>query len=219
MKALSFFVHPLMIPFYAFWLMMEIERQSYSLDLLKNAMLLLVMFIVIVLYPYIFKFNFSFKSTDGLEDIEADFRTRITFALYLSVFYVVFSVLINHLSTQHDCFYTWGFKCVFYIFLCPLWVNIFSGNAFKQIFPKHQNLFLGNINVAPGAFVGALSGLILMLGYNEGLDTFWPFIISLLIFGASGMYYVSKYSQRFSFHFYAYLFGFLQSAIIVLIMK
>ncbi|MBQ9213500.1 MAG: hypothetical protein IJ150_06140 [Bacteroidales bacterium] len=208
-------IHPLIMPFYAFCLMCEMERQSYATDLSKTIYMTIFVFIVFVLFPFITKFQFSPKHPDGLWDIESDFRTRLQYALILSAGYLGLTWAVEEMGF----FNTTGYKNIFTVFITPLVLNIFSGEGFRQCFPQKENFFLTKFNIAQPTFIGALSGFCLLIGYKAGTDTFWPFVISLLIFTLSAIYCIDKRQEKYQHHIYGLLFGCTQAAIILLLIK
>lgn len=224
---MKFFIHPLIIPFYSFCLMAELERQSYAIAIKPLLIMLGVMFVVLVLYPYFTRFSFGAGKDevryDGLFDVDASLRTRAIYAFTLTSFYIAYAFMVDYISNMgsefgssiYANFQLWGYKYLFYLFLAPLWVNLLSGKGFVTIFPKYENFFLAKINVAPSAYIGTMAGLILMLGYRSGNDTFWPFVIALWLFAFSCMYHVNKNFQRFSYHSYSFLFGIVQAVLIL----
>ncbi|MBQ3657685.1 MAG: hypothetical protein II956_12710 [Bacteroidales bacterium] len=191
--------HPLIIPFYAFCLMCEMERQSYSPDLSRTLYMVVFVFTVFVLFPHITKFQFSIKKTDALWDIEADTKTKIQYACILTGGYLAVSYMLESV----EFFNTAGAENIFTVFIIPLWLNVIPAKT----------------NYAAPLFIGALSGFILIIGYKAGTDTFWPFVISLLIFSVCAMYRIDKENEKFSHHIYGFLVGAAQAAGIFLILK
>ncbi|MBQ3691165.1 MAG: hypothetical protein II937_15050 [Bacteroidales bacterium] len=210
---MKFFIHPLIIPFYAFCLMTEFERQSYSLDITAMIQLMLVMFLTLVLFPYLTKFQFSFSKPDALWDIAAGFQVRLHYALGLTIFYLVLSYMIDYIKF----FNTWGSKYIFVVYVLPVWINIFSGAGFLHFFKKWPRCFLAKVNFAQSAYFGALCGFIVIFGYKAAIDTFWPFVIALLLFSISSMYLINNRLQKFSHHLYCYVLGLIQAVIILVL--
>ncbi|MEE3447754.1 MAG: hypothetical protein VZQ51_03985 [Bacteroidales bacterium] len=192
-------IHPLIIPFYAFCLMYELERQTYAPDLTAAVYMSLFIFTVFVIFPYVSKFQFSAKKADALWDTDADIRTRIQYACILTGGYLAASYMLESI----EFFNTMGAENIFTVFILPLWLNVFSAKD----------------NYAASLFSGSLSGLIPVIGYKAGTDTFWPFVISLLIFSLSTMYRIDKEKAKFSHSIYGFFIGATQAAAIFLLLK
>ena len=206
-------IHPLIIPFYAFCLMCEIERQSYALEPWKTLYMLLFVLAVSVVFPYLTRFQFSDKKPDALWDTSAGLKSRLQYAFILTATYMVFSYMIE----ETDFFNAASKIPLFSVFIIPLWLNVLSGGGFLKIFPKRGNFFFAKINLAQPTFSGSLSVFVLMTGYKEGIDTFWPFVISLLIFSAASSYRITRENEQFSHHLYGFSFGAVQTAVLFLV--
>jgi len=193
--------------------MCEIERQSYAIDPAVTVYMLFFVLAVFVLFPYFTKFQFSKQKPDALWDITADLKTRLQYALILTGGYTVFS----YMTEQIDFFNAVAKIPLFSVYILPLWLNVFSGGGFLTVFQKRQNFFLAKINIAQPAFCGSLSAFVLMTGYKEGMDTFWPFVISLFIFSAAAFYRVDRENEQFSHHLYGFFLGAAQAAAVFFI--
>lgn len=192
-------IHPLIIPFYAFCLMYEMERQTYAPDLTASVYMTLFIFTVFVIFPFVTKFQFSMQKADALWDKDTDIKTRVQYACILTGGYLAASYMLESI----EFFNTAGAENIFTVFILPLWLNVFPAKE----------------NYAAPLFTGSLSGLVPVIGYKAGTDTFWPFVISLLIFSLCAMYRIDKDNAKFSHQIYGFLLGAGQAAAIFLLLK
>ena len=167
-------LHPLMMPIYTFVLYLEIERQSYVVDykaMILQQVLLLSAMICASLLP-----TWRTQIKSPLVNIHATISARIIAAIALALVLVTSTIAILAYRTN-----TWGATYILTIFLLPTFINIISGDAAVQISQRLANTFLAQSNAAPTSYIGALSGFTIMIGYKTSADTFWPFVISLLM--------------------------------------
>ena len=171
---LKLLLHPLVMPIYTLALYYEIERQSYVVDYAK------VIWLEVMLMLSMICINFlTYQHTDGkspLTDIHSSLSARIINATTLIIIYAITTFSIYAYRP-----YTRGYIHVMMIYVIPTLLNIFSGDAASKISNRLASTFFSRCNAAPPAFIGALSGFTIMIGYKTSADTFWPFIISLLM--------------------------------------
>ncbi len=168
-------LHPLVMPVYTLALYMEIERQSYVINY-TVAFGSVVMLILLMLLSEI-TFRSQHKYSSPFANVESKAMPRITMALSVAIVLTTITFVIT--STKP---YTWGAKYILIIYILPSLFNIFSGAAAGQISKRLDNTFAAKSNAAPPAFIGALSGFTIMIGYKTGIDSFWTFVITLLMF-------------------------------------
>jgi hypothetical protein len=170
---------------------------------------------VFVIFPYVSKFQFSLSKPDALWDFDAGVRYRVQYACVLTGGYLAASYMLESV----EFFNTAGGENIFTVFIIPLWLNVLSAGGFREVFPKRKKCFLAKLNSAPPVFSGALSGFVLMTGYRSGTDTFWPFVISLLIFSFGAMYGIDKREEKFQHHVYGFFIGVIQSFGVFILLK
>ena len=162
------------MPLYTFVLYLEIERQSYVVDykaMIIQQVLLLAAMICASLLPY--------RRTNGkcpLTDIHSPISAKIITAIALIILFVTTTLAIRAYRT-----YTWGASFILTIYILPTLLNIASGDAAAQISQRLADTFVAKCNAAPPAYIGALSAFTIIIGYKTSADTFWPFVISLLM--------------------------------------
>ncbi len=162
------------MPIYTFMLYLEIERQSYVVDYK-----MMIIQQVLLLSAMVCSNLLSYRRTQGkspLTDIHSPISAKITTAIALIIVFVTSTLSINTLRTN-----TWGDTYILAIFIIPTLLNIVSGDAAAQISQKLSDTFITKSNAAPPAYIGALSGYTIIIGYKTTADTFWPFVISLLM--------------------------------------
>ena len=167
-------LHPLAMPLYTFLLYMEIERQSYVVDYTSVIWLLASLLLSLLLANLLTYWNMQGKST--LTDIHSPISAKIITAVAILISFAAATFALVALGT-----YTKGAKAVLMIFVLPTLLNITSGDAAARMLPRLSGTFVARSNAAPASFIGALSGFTIMIGYKTSADTFWPFVISLLM--------------------------------------
>ena len=171
---LRLLLHPLVMPIYTFALYLEIERQSYVVDykiMIIQQVLLLAAMVCASLLP-----TWRTQMKSPLVNIHATIGSRIIAAIALTIVFTTSTLAINAYRTN-----TWGAPFILTIFIFPTLVNIMSGEAAAHISRRLANTFLARSNAAPPAYIGALSGFSIIIGIKTSSDTFWPFVISLLM--------------------------------------
>ena len=167
-------LHPLAIPLYTFLLYMEIERQSYVVDYMSVIWLLALLLLSMLcanMLPY-----WSTQGKSPLVDVHSPILAKTVTAVAMIISFVTATIAINALGT-----YTKGAKAILPIYIFPTILNIMSGDAAARIAPRLSGTLVAKCNAAPASFIGALSGFTIMIGYKTSTDTFWPFVISLLM--------------------------------------
>ena len=167
-------LHPLVMPLYAFLLYMEIERQSYVFD--YKAVLWLTLMLAA---SFACVHQLTYQRNEGrspLTDLHSSLTVRIINAAALLVIIGVTTFSIIALRT-----YTWGARHVLTIFILPTLLNIISGDATARFSSRLAKTFFAKCNAAPSTFIGAFSAFTIIVGSKTGIDTFWPFVITLLM--------------------------------------
>jgi len=201
-------LHPLAMPIYTFALYLEIERQSYVVNyvsaIVAEAMLLLLMLLSdrMLQTPQ--------KDGSPLVNVRSTAGARIAMAISNTIVFVTITFIIKRMGL-----YTWGSPYTLLIYIVPTWLNIFSGAATEQISARLSRSFAAQGNAAPSAFIGALSGFTIMIGYKTGTDTFWPFVITLLMFTLSAMFPYNDTETRHNHQIYWYIAGAAQAVAIM----
>ena len=198
---------------YAYALYMEIERQSYVLNYKEVLWLLGLLTASFISLHYV-----THQRADGhppLTDVHSPLKVKIinTTLLILVLSATTFSIIA--LRT-----YTWGAKYVLTIFILPALLNIMSGDATAAISTRLSKTFVAKCNAAPPTFIGALSAFIIMTGYKTGIDTFWPFAISLLMMALRATFINSDDDQTpnsTAAQLYWYAIGIIQATALMLI--
>ena len=205
-------LHPLAMPIYTFALYLEIERQSYVVNyiaaLVAEGMLLLLMLLSDRMLQT------QKKSGSPLVNVQSAAGARVAMAVSNTIVFVTITFIIKRMGL-----YTWGSPYILLIYIVPSWLNIISGAAAAQISGRLASSFAAKSNAAPSAFIGALSGFTIMIGYKTGTDTFWPFVITLLMFTLSAMFPYNDTETRHSHQIYWYITGAAQAVAIMLLGK
>ncbi len=207
--------HPLLIPIYAFTFYIELERQSYSIELIQ---VLMIAALAVCSSWLITLLSNDFcgrrqEQSDPLINIQAGILPRLIVAAGHTISYAVLYIMTSKMQSA----YNWGAGCVFPIFILPMWLNVFSGKGLSAMFPKMEGRFPANICLAPGAFLGTLSGFTIALGHKNSADTFTLFTISMLITAIVAHHHIAKHNGQLSHILYGYLAGIIPSIIIMFI--
>ena len=167
-------LHPLAMPIYTFALYLEIERQSYVVDYISMIWLQASLLTMMLLVCYLSCRNF--KDQSPLLNIHSTPLAKVILAIAMTAVYlfITFCFVVKRTNT-------WGASFTLLIYVIPTWLNIISGDAAARMFPSASDSFFARCNAAPPAYIGALSGYTIMIGYKTSADTFWPFVISLLM--------------------------------------
>lgn len=205
-------LHPLAMPIYTFALFMEIERQSYVIKYETAIIAFLMLLTLMILTDQILKKN----SQEGspLVNIQSPLGPRIAIAASITTTLIATTFIIKKMGL-----YTWGSQYILLIYIIPAILNITSGAATAQISERLSQTFTAKNNAAPGAFAGALSGFTIMIGYKTGTDTFWAFVITLIIHTLSTITYENKNEQTYKHQTIWYIAGATQAAAIMYIGK
>ncbi|MCR5456276.1 MAG: hypothetical protein K6F33_14945 [Bacteroidales bacterium] len=201
-------LHPLAMPIYTYALFMEIERQSYVFHYMSAIVAEIILLILFIMSDRIIRI--PKQGGSPLVNIQSPIGARIAIAISITITLVTVTLIIQRMSL-----YTWGSQYILLIYIMPAILNIMSGAATVQISTRLAKTFAAQGNAAPPAFIGALSGFTIMMGYKTGIDTFWAFVISLLMFTLSTMTYTSDSETKSNHHFYWYVAGAAQAAAIL----
>ena len=192
-------------------LYLEIERQSYVVNytvmIIQQVLLLSAMVCANLL---------SYRRTQGkspLIDIHSPISAKITTAIALTLVFVTTTLSINAARTN-----TWGATFILTIYIIPTLLNIISGDAAAQISQKLSGSFLTKCNAAPAAYIGALSAYTIIIGYKTTADTFWPFVISLLMIALHATFCRNsddETNSNTSYQLYWYAIGIIQATAIM----
>lgn len=173
-------LHPLMMPLYTFLLYMEIERQSYVINY-KTALIVLLIGIILTLLAALIIRKICGKMP--FVDVNSSIKDNIKAYLIIVVVNLIITIGIYAINT---C--TWGVRFITEIYLLPLYINTLSGNSASQLSEKLSQTFFSKCTAAPPASIGALSGYTIIIGYKTCADTFWPFVITLLMITLQATY-------------------------------
>lgn len=208
-------LHPFLIPFYTFAFFMELERQSYSINIIIM-LLILGSAICATAASAMFSREIGRRSADEhdpLTDPEAGLRMRITMAAFLALCYGAETYMLTH----PEFTYNWGARYIFAIYIIPAILNIFSGNGLKAISPRLSESAIAQMCLAPYTFIGSASGFVIMVGHKTSTDTTLPFIIALVLFTLMAYLGIANNSERLSGTICGYLLGMAQAIIAMFI--
>lgn len=208
-------LHPLLTPLYTFAFFVELERQSYSIDILVISLMAGCIICLSLSCAMITK-DIGRRIDDDLDplmDPEAGLGIRIISALTLSAGYA----FITYLSTTPDISYNWGLKYIFPIYILPTMLNILSGKGLSTIFPRLEGSTLANMNSAPYTFTGSATGFVLMVGHKTSTDTTLPFMIALILFTLISHLGIANHNYKPWGALYCYIAGIAQAIIAMFI--
>ncbi len=205
-------LHPLAMPIYTYALFMEIERQSYVFHYMSAIVAAIILLLLFVLADRMTRVPKQCGSP--MVNIQSPLVPRIAIAISITISLVVITFIIKSMNL-----YTWGSQYILLIYILPAMLNIISGAATAQISERLSHTFAAKGNAAPPAFIGALSGFTIMIGYKTGIDTFWSFVISLLMFTISTMIDNNDHETKSNHHFYWYAAGAAQAVAILYLVK
>jgi len=163
------------MPLYTFALFLELERQAYVVDykIAIGAQLMLLSLLILS--------GLSIRAPRQigapLVSIHSPRAARIAIAASLVIVFGATTLIISAMGA-----YTWGSRYILIIYIIPTILNIISGDAAGQTMPRLTETLISQSNAAPPAYLGALSGFTIIIGHKTGYDTFWPFVITLLMF-------------------------------------
>ncbi len=204
-----------MVPLLSYAFIIELERQSYSINL--SYVLMIVAYAGAMLWICDFFVNRMCRKANTinrpLTHYLTPIRPRILVASVFTVIYAFLTMATNHV----EYIYTWGGKYIFSLFILPTWMNIFSGRGISTIMPSTENTFIAKTNIAPEAYIGSLSALVINVGYKTGNDTFWPFVITLMLFTLEAFFSMRESGVGFRGPIFCYLLGIIQAFIIMFI--
>ena len=208
-------IHPLIIPIYAFAFYIELERQSYSIDLIPVLIIIAMTAILSWITMRISReaCHNNGNDLDPLTNINAGIKPRLIVATGLTIAYISAHLMCIRMQTA----YNWGISLVFPIFIIPTWINVLSGRGLQNLMPGMEGKFPANICLAPASYLGTLSAFTIILGHKNSADTFILFTITMLLTAIEAHHHMARHNGRLSHILYGYLIGIIPSIIIMFI--
>jgi len=205
--------HPAMIPILAYAFIIELERQSYSINL--SYVLMIIAYAAAMLWICDFFVNRMCRKNNTENHPLTHYLTPLKPRILVAAAFTLIFACLTIATQKVEYIYTWGDKFIFSLFIVPTWLNVMSGEGIKRIIPSAGNTFISKINVAPSGYIGTLSALVINVGYKTGIDTFWPFVITLLLFTLEAFFSMRQSGVGFRGPIFCYLIGFAQAIIIM----
>ncbi|MCQ2251570.1 MAG: hypothetical protein MJZ66_10755 [Bacteroidales bacterium] len=212
---MRFLTHPAMIPLLSYAFIIELERQSYSINI--SYVLMIVAYAGAMLWICDFFVNRMCRKADTVNRPLTHYLTPLKPRLLVAAMFTVIFTCLTVATQRVEYIYTWGDKYIFSLFILPTWMNVLSGEGIRTLIPSTSDTFIAKTNIAPAAYIGALSALVIMVGYKTGNDTFWPFVITLMLFTLEAHFSMKESGGGFLGPIFSYLLGSIQAFIIMFI--